>query len=363
MATSDGFPTAIVVSFCCFYFVVFLLSIVGNSFVLSVCYKTLRRRQSSLKWFIANLAIADLTFTVLSILDLIAFLWTWIGGQASCKLQSFLIEACYTTSIMTLFLITFERRKAVVAPFSARMTASEANCKKLIAVWLVSLVIGSPLLYAYQIKTDISGMMTCTNSAFGDLGRQIYYSIHAVCIFIVPLTYMIYAQSTIFLTLRSGVFPRQNVFSAVCSKRHHRVAKPLAALTVAFAICWAPFIIVRTLMYFHLMEGGYYWRASQLLIFLNTALDPILYGIYGDNLKPFLQRLFKCGNFAMPVRVESLTIDRTFKQIKQDSSTLAKSQPKKDTVADLNIIELSNGFSNAVSRKSTGCVIEPEHRH
>ena len=63
MATSDGFPRAIVVSFVFFYFLVFGLSTIGNCLVLSICYRAIKRTASSLKWFIANLAIADLTFT------------------------------------------------------------------------------------------------------------------------------------------------------------------------------------------------------------------------------------------------------------------------------------------------------------
>ena len=31
------------------------------------------------------------------------------------------------------------------------------------------------------------------------------------------------------------------------------------------------------------------WRASQLLILLNTALDPILYGVYGEAMRSTLE--------------------------------------------------------------------------
>ena len=331
MATSDGFPTTIVAVFSCVYSMMFLLSIVGNSFVLYLCYK-LKRRPCSLRWFIANLAVADLAFTTLSILDLISFLWTWIGGQISCKLQSFVIEACYTTSIMTLVLISFERLKAVVEPFSARFIAPESAYRKLIALWVVSLTVGSPLLYAYQSHTDNNGTVFCTNITFGDLGRQIYYSLHAVCFFLVPLIYMIYAQKRIFKSLRSGVFPTQNAFATTCSGRHHKVAKILAALTVAFITCWSPFMVVRTLMYFHVTDGGYIWRASQLLILLNTALDPILYGIYGDNFKRYLQRLFKCANFQSSTPVETIVKERTTKRLRF----------KRGQVCDLDNVELAD---------------------
>ena len=182
---------------------------------------------------------------------------------------------------MTLVLISFQRIKAVLHPFNARLSDAEGVKKKVVALWLGSLVVCSPLLYAYQVETlDYSGEIICTNRPFGDLGRQIYYSIHAVCFFIVPLMYMIYAQTAISLALRSSrrVFPTQNM------NRHRKVAKTLAALTVAFIVCWSPFIIVRTLIYFHMLGEGHVWRASQLLVMLNTVLDPILYGIYGENL-------------------------------------------------------------------------------
>ena len=326
MPKNDGISLPLVIFGSSFYFVVYILSIGGNCFVLSLCYK---RQASSLKWFIANLAIADLTFAVLSILDIISFLWTWVGGQMSCKLQCFLIEACYTTSIMTLVVISYERIKAVVDPFNARLSNPERACKKAIVLWAVSLVVVSPLLYAYQIRPDDpGGKIICTNKLFGDLGRQIYYSIHTVCFFVVPLIYMLYAQTTIFITLRSNVriFPTQNSFATSTTNRHRKVARTLAALTLAFVICWSPFMIVRTLMYFHLSNDGHIWRVSQLLIFVNTALDPILYGIYGENfnLKQWLRRLFRCPTFSTTSSgMRLITTEMTTRQARSNSTTLS----------------------------------------
>ena len=220
MATNDGISLPLVIFGSCFYFFAYAFSITGNCVVLSVCYK--RSGSSSLRWFIGNLAIADLTFALLSILDILSFLWTWVGGQVTCKIQCFWIEACYTTSIMTLVLISFQRIKAVLHPFNARLSDAEGAKRKVVALWLGSLVVCSPLLYAYQVVTlDLSGQIICTNRPFGDLGRQIYYSIHAVCFFIVPLVYMIYAQTAIFLALiRSSrrVFPTKTLL-----RRHTQI--------------------------------------------------------------------------------------------------------------------------------------------
>ena len=249
MATSDGFSIALVVTFTCVYFLIFLSSIVGNSFVLWLCYKLKRQRESSLTCCIANFAIADVTFTVLTIFDLMLFVWTWVGGEIFCKLLSFVIEACYSTSILTLVLISFERLKAVVDPFRVRLITRENILRKLIAVWSVSAVVASPLLYAYQTQTDDTGTVSCTNIMFGDIARQIYYTIHAFCFFLVPLVYMIVVQKRIFLSLSSSVASNtSNTIASMRYKRHYKVAKVLAALTIAFVICWSPFMVTRTML-------------------------------------------------------------------------------------------------------------------
>ena len=294
MAMSGRFPIALIATFTCIYFLIFLSSILGNSSVLWLCYKLKRQRDSSLTCCIANLAIADVAFMVLSIFDFIAFVWTWVSGEISCKLQGFSIEACYSTSLMTLALISFERLKAVVDPLSVRLITRENMRRKLIAVWSVSAVVASPLLYAYQTQTDDTGTVSCTNIMFGDIARQIYYTIHAFCFFLVPLVYMIVVQKRIFLSLRSSAASNtSNTIASVRCKRHYKVAKVLAALTIAFLICWSPFMVTRTMMYFHLTNGGYVWRASQLLILLNTVLDPILYGVYGEAMRQYARSLFK----------------------------------------------------------------------
>ena len=64
-ATSEGFPVKIIATFTCVYFLIFLSSIVGYSFVLWLCYKLKRQRESPLTCCIANVAIADVAFTAI----------------------------------------------------------------------------------------------------------------------------------------------------------------------------------------------------------------------------------------------------------------------------------------------------------
>ena len=292
MATSDNFSTLIVVLFSTFYTTIFIFSTFGNIWVLVTCYKTLKRRYFPFMWLLANLATADLSFTFLSVFNSVDFWWKWVGGNSNCKLQGFLVEASYTTSIITLGLITYQRLKAVTDPFNARIRSwPNREYIKLVITWVLSLAVCSPLVYIYRVETEEDGDVVCLTTTRGNIIPQIYYSLHTTCFFVIPLLYVIFTQIRIFSTLRTRVTPNSNSLFTKSNQRHRRTAKTLAALTIAFVFCWSPFMITRTLIYFHLASLGLFWRVSQLLIFLNAGLDPLLYGYYGGNLKSVLRRV------------------------------------------------------------------------
>ena len=291
MSTSDDFSTAILVPLIIFYITVFILSTVGNTWVLVTCYKTLKRRYHPFMWLLINLASADLLFTLLSLFNGIGFLWRWVGGNCTCKLQGFLLEASYTTSIITLVAISYQRLKALTDPFNVRMNSwRNKQPIKLILIWGFSLLVCSPLAYIYRVKTNENGEVVCVTTTWGNTIPQIYYSLHTTIFFVVPMLYIILTQSHIYRTLRVAPM-RPTSFISRLNQRHRNAAKTLAALTTAFVICWSPFMVTRTLFYFQLASPGLGWRVSQLLIFLNAGLDPLLYGYYGTNMKSSLRRV------------------------------------------------------------------------
>ena len=294
MAVNDQFLTLPFVLFSLLYPTLFILSTVGNTWIIITCYKTLRTRYAPFLWLLANLATADLSFTFLSLFNGVGYLWQWVGGNASCKLQGFLLEASYTTSIITLVLISYQRLKAVTDPLNDRIGYwSNREHIRLVIVWCLSLAVCSPLTYIYRVKTEEDGDIVCLTTTRGNSVPQIYYSLHATFFFLIPLLYTIFTQVRIFHTLRSSVIPNSNLFNLITksNQRHRKVAKTLAALTIAFVFCWSPFVITRTLIYFRLASLGLFWRVSQLLIFVNAVLDPLLYGYYGGNLKSTLRRV------------------------------------------------------------------------
>ena len=311
MAFSEEFSLITVVFGSLLYCTLFIMSVVGNSWIIVVTYqRTIKKRRfNHFTCLVANLAFADLVFISLTIFNFVSFYSDWPGGDSTCKFHGFLVEATYTTSISTLVVISHQRLKAVIHPFEARFCRwTRMKYTKLAIIWSLCFAVCLPLVFIYRVETR-NGQIICVNTTWGDIGRQIYYSLHGTLFFVVPLLYMNVTQITINRALlRRGKVVRNSVAEET-NRRHRKVAKTLAALTIAFAICWSPFMITRTLINFHLTSPGIAWRASQILICVNPALDPLLYGFYGGNLKTRLQRVLR-GRFPRR-RAYDVTTDNT----------------------------------------------------
>ena len=220
-------------------------------------------------------------FTLLSIFDLIAFIHDgdWFGGNPVCKIQSFLIEASYTVSILTLVAISRERLKAVSSPVLARAQRSTHRIVLPIIIWVLGIATCTPLLQAYYIKKEEdTGKSLCVNENIGDLGRQTYYAVQAGFLFILPLTFMIWAHSQIFRLLAKHVRTRNSIMSDNREGlKQRKITKMLAVVTLVFFVCYGPFMVIRALRYFYVYNGDMIWRLSQMMIFMQAGMNPIIY--------------------------------------------------------------------------------------
>ena len=208
-----------------------------------------------------NLASVDLPFTFITSL-VSDFCVDGLVETVPVSSKDSYLRPSYTTSIITLVAISYQRVKAVTSPFNALM-----------ASWPYRQYIHWCTFTACRHNSVVCLAKT------GNIGTKIYYSLHTTVFFAAPLLYIIFKQSLIFRSLRSRVVSmRPTSFISKSHQRHRKAAKTLAALTIAFVICWSPFMITRTLMYFRSVLPDFGWKVSQLLIFLNAGLDPLLYG-------------------------------------------------------------------------------------
>ena len=288
----DTFPLALIIGYVILYVVFFMLAFFGNIMALLTCYKKYRSSQSILLVYISSLATADLLFAILSTFDVSYFFsGDWPGGNAMCKIQGTLIEISYTASILTLVAISYERSRSVTSTSLARNRSVSQRTVVIKLLWIVSLVVCAPLFYGYATE-DNKGNELCVNTNWGDSGRQTYYVLQAVLIFLCPLIFMIWAHTKILRVLQAHVKHAAGV--GTVESKQHKVTKMLAVVTLTFFCCWSPFIMVRALRYFYVYEGNEVWKLTQLIIFGNSALNPILYCFYSAQFRRSFKEILRC---------------------------------------------------------------------
>ncbi|CAB3988994.1 neuromedin-U receptor 2-like, partial [Paramuricea clavata] len=100
------------------YIPAFLVSEIGNGFLVYTLAYIKRRQRAAIDSYILNLAISDFLLTTMTLFNAIEYVRNeWVLGEAMCKIHGQLLEVCYTVEILTLLAVSYKRRKAVDNPF------------------------------------------------------------------------------------------------------------------------------------------------------------------------------------------------------------------------------------------------------
>lgn len=289
------------------YVPMFLISELGNGFVIYSLVYLKRSHLTVTDCYALSLSIADFLLTTLTLFNGLEYLHNeWILGKLFCKIQGTSLELSNIVSTLTVAAISYSRREAINDPF--KMLQGRKKIKRIIIfIWLGAMTLSSPLIYAYTV-VERNGRLHCSNRNFGARARQIYYLLHACVFFFVPVAIMIVSQRKITDDLRTRTFSavvgsqadnssNARNFSRMISQERH-IRKFLTFLWVIFVCCFTPHIVMRTINHFTLMReksklANQIWHISQLLIVLNSSINPYLYYKITNRKGTFTQHILK----------------------------------------------------------------------
>ena len=285
------------------YIPMFLISEFGNCFVIYslVCKK--RHYHTAIDSYALSLATADFLLTTLTLFNGLEYLSNeWLLGEVFCKIHGTLVELSYTVSSLTIATISYSRSKAVNDPL--KMLRGRRKVKRIIIfIWFGALTILSPLIYAYTVEVR-NGKLHCSNTNFGAKVRQFYYVALTTLLFFTPVSVMIASQRKISNDLRRHSRTMQAVIKSE-TRNHSRIIsherqirKSLMFLWVLFVCCFTPNVIMRTINHFTLIRKkskiwNQIWHVSQLLIVLNSSINPFLYYQITNRNRSFTQHVLK----------------------------------------------------------------------
>ncbi|CAK9821030.1 Orexin receptor type 2 [Anthophora plagiata] len=313
------------------YVPVMALAVTANVLVIAVVFKYHYMR-SVTNYFVVNLSVADLLVTTICMPVAVsqAVSIVWIHGEVMCKLSSYLQGVAVAASVFTITAMSIDRYLAIRNPIAFRRVFNRKSTVIVIVVlWLVALIIFSPLLKAMTLQSPgmelelsnitFHGSWTMTSNFsqntsrvsrlppafyicsedFKPLGIRAplfgvvcFILVYAIPGFVVILSYSMMGRT---LCAKKPPFDCDSVEGSASSQQsfrlvreRRRIAWILLLLAVLFALCWLPYNVLMLLIDLGAVEGKATTDALSYCLFLghaNSALNPMVYCFMTRNFR------------------------------------------------------------------------------
>ena len=302
-------PEALKVGATVGYSLILVVSLVGNSLIVLIVYKTPTLRKP-INMLIANMAMSDLLYPMfLSPVELAkSHVGSWlIGstlGEALCKMHSFLAGVSMLVSVQSLVLLTVDRFRAVVLPLRLRLISRKLCLYLIVGTWILAVAFESPYLFAYKLVEDPEGMK-CVRQWEEAFGEESSYAIYVVVViilfFCIPFFLLVILYSIILMNLKEQVHPGGPSANTKQQRtiRNRKVPKMAIAIVVVFFICWIPVYTNVVIVYFvpeirSSCSFNLYYIFTYFMSIANCAVNPIICLIFSSNYRKALKRLVNC---------------------------------------------------------------------
>ena len=304
-------PVALKVGATVAYSLILVVSLVGNSLIVLIVYKTPTLRKP-INMLIANMAMSDLLYPLFPIpvrlTELHVGSWLIGGtlGQALCKIYPFFSDISLLVSIQSLVLITVDRYAAVVAPLRSPLISRKVCRCLIVGTWILAAAFHSPFLFTFNLVED-QEEKRCENQWEVIFGENSSFGIYilSACIFFyyIPFVVLVILYSIILIKLKKQAHPGEQSASAEeqRTRRNRNVLKMTVAIVVAFFICWIPFCIQLVTFYFAPKNtlDCKFWVSYNVAWFVactNCAINPIICLTFTSNYRQAFRKLVNwCG--------------------------------------------------------------------
>ncbi len=282
------------------YSLAFVLGVLGNGVVIWVTGFKMKKTVNTV-WFL-NLAVADFLFTAFLPLSVTytAMDFHWPFGKFMCKLNSTISFLNMFASVYILVVISVDRCVSVVWPVWAQNHRSvrKASCVS-VGVWVLALILRIPyFIFRDTAPSFVSeDIINCfSNFALSDDEKpsldQIIFRLQFMSIsrfvlgFVVPFTVIVSCYAVIIHRVKRN---------RTLARQSGRAVKIIAAIIIAFFLCWAPLHIMALI---EMVNNTATTRSQTLdyvtvvgipittsLAFINSCLNPLLYVFMGQDFK------------------------------------------------------------------------------
>ena len=297
---------------------------VGNVLVLVVVIRRHRKNNAN-HFFIANLAVSDLTF----IFFYLSFTtYTSIFGEPEiieiyylfCHFIFPLYSLTFTVGIMTLTSLAMYRCYFIVHPFKAQ--PKHRTIWLIIAgVWIYSIFLQSPFMIFMRTKENKFCRHVWSENAKRVYYLTLFFLQLVVPFFIITIAYTIIARDLLSSkTRRACIDEKGRVATDRACKENKQVIRAFIVVVLLFIICLFPLQVLQLIIQTFVNVGDDkamypFFDIAQLLSILHACINPIVYGTFTQQ---FRQGYIKCVLFFLRRRSCACALAKKFPSMRKE---------------------------------------------
>ncbi|XP_064550116.1 neuropeptide SIFamide receptor [Drosophila montana] len=293
---------AMSIVYCVAYIVVFLVGLIGNSFVIAVVLRAPRMRTVT-NYFIVNLAIADILVIVFCLpATLIGNLFVpWMLGWLMCKFVPYIQGVSVAASVYSLIAVSLDRFIAIWWPLK-QMTKRRARIM-IIGIWVIALVTTIPWLLFFDLVPAEEVFSDALVSTYaqpqylcqevwppGTDGNLYFLLANLVACYLLPMSLITLCYVLIWIKVSTRSIPgelsKDAQMDRMQQKSKVKVIKMLVAVVILFVLSWLPLYVIFARIKFgsDISQEEFeilkkVMPLAQWLGSSNSCINPILYSV------------------------------------------------------------------------------------
>uniref|UniRef100_H3AE32 Growth hormone secretagogue receptor type 1 n=2 Tax=Latimeria chalumnae TaxID=7897 RepID=H3AE32_LATCH len=297
------FPNSTLIPVTVVCIILFIVGVTGNTMTVLIIrrYKDMK---TTTNLYLSSMAVSDLLIFFGLPFDLYR-LWKfrpWIFGEFLCKFFLYISEGCTYATILHITALSIERYLAICFPLKAKVFITRRKVKTVIIfLWTFALVSAGPMFFLvgveYENNTNPDMTKECKHTRYavnsGLLNTMIWVS---TIYFFFPMLCLTFLYGFIGRKLWKSRNDIRGPNAANRAKHHKQTVRILAVVVLAFAICWLPFHIGRSLFNniteISLADFSQYFNIVSLMLFyLSASINPVLYNLMSKKYRAAAYKL------------------------------------------------------------------------
>ncbi|XP_038078959.1 QRFP-like peptide receptor [Patiria miniata] len=310
---------------------IFTIGVLGNLAVIAV-FVRVRSMRTVTNHYLVSLAVADLTFILLSVPQFwVMYATSPLFGDyrvlqsGYCKLTIYLTESSIIASCFTVILVTFERYVAICWPHKFKELSTKPRAVLLCTlVWVFALGYKIPTLcFSTVVEKEIVWMISAKTVTYPDSIYTCYFCYpeesnmcnafkksltldQIMLLMVIPITMVMYSLIVLQLQKLAKSTMIRGTGSSSSTRMKKQVVRMLIVTITLFVICMTPFRILNLFnIYNFKLPPNSQWvlvNVGRIMLYTNCSVNPIIYNIMSDRYRQAFHDTFLC---CLPKRGEA----------------------------------------------------------